>query len=230
MKIITGFSLLLMLFSCRKETIICSSNCAPITITGITYNKITNTVAPNIPLALDWVRTTLCICSQKNVFTGQSGSNGSFIISAGIDSSMFINHGLRLYMPKNEDFIEIRDSLFVNNNSYRFYVPGGYPPVRLNIYPKATLKIILQRSQTDNFESFEIQHSAVNENNTVSAYYVSSPKEVTDRNVKELTVATVAGVFTKIIASKRISSTQIVTQIDSVKCTRGGANTFTVVF
>ena len=63
-----------------------------------------------------------------------------------------------------------------------------------------------------------------------SRKYHCSEKEVTDRNVKELTVATVAGVFTKIIASKRISSTQIVTQIDSVKCTRGGANTFTVVF
>ena len=230
MKIICAFAWLLLLIGCRKQTIICTGNCAPITITGTTFNKITNAVEPNIPISLDWARTTICICSQKNVFTGQSGSNGSFIISAGIDSSMFINHGLRLYMPKNEDFIEMRDSLFVNNNSYRFYVPGSYPPVRLNIYPKATLKIILQRSLPDNFESFEIQHSAVNDYNTVSAYYVSSPKEVTDRNVKELNVATVAGVFTKITASKRISSTQIITQIDSVKCTRGGANTFTVVF
>jgi hypothetical protein len=47
----------------------------------------------------------------------------------------------------------------------------------------------------NNFESFCIQHGAVNENNTVSDYAASSPKEVTDRNVKELTVPTVAGVF-----------------------------------
>ena len=94
----------------------------------------------------------------------------------------------------------------------------------------ATLKIKLQRSQNDNFESFGIQHSAVNENNTVSDYAISSPQEVIDRNVKELTVPTVAGVFTKIISTKRINSTQVITQIDSVRCTRGGNNSFTVVF
>ena len=59
---------------------------------------------------------------------------------------------------------------------------------------------------------------------------LSSPEEVKDRNVQELRVAAVAGVFTKIISTKRINSTQIITQVDSVRCTTGGANTFTVVF
>lgn len=230
MKIYLPFFLVLLLLSCRKQTIICTGNCAPITISGTTFNKISNTAQPNVPISLDWVQARICICSQKNVFTGQSGSDGSFTITANIDTSMFKNYGLKLYVSKNDDFIVIRDSTFASNDSYRFYSPGGYPPVRLNIYPQATLKIKLQRSQTDNFESFSIQHSAVNENNTVSDYYVSSPKEVTDRNVKELTVPTVAGVFTKIISTKRISSTQVITQIDSVKCTRGGNNSFTVVF
>jgi hypothetical protein len=81
-----------------------------------------------------------------------------------------------------------------------------------------------------NFESFSIYHSAVNENNTVSDYNVSSPQEVLDRNVKELIVPTVAGVFTKIISTKRINSTQVITQIGSVSCLRGGNNSFTVVF
>ena len=230
MKIYLPFFLVLLLLSCRKQTIICTGNCASITISGTTFNKISNTAQPNVPISLDWGRSTICICSQKNVFTGQSGSDGSFTIVANIDTSMFKNYGLKLYVSKNDDFIVIRDSTFASNDSYRFYVPGGYPPVRLNIYPKAMLKIILQRSQTDNFESFSIQHSAVNENNIVSDYYVSSPKEVTDRKVKELTVPTVAGVFTKIISTKRINSTQVISQIDSVRCTKGGANTFTVVF
>jgi hypothetical protein len=82
----------------------------------------------------------------------------------------------------------------------------------------------------NNFESFCIQHGAVNENNTVSDYAASSPKEVTDRNVKELTVPTVAGVFTKIVSTKWLNSTQVITLIDSVMCTRGGNNSFTVVF
>lgn len=230
MKIYLPFFLVLLLLSCRKQTIICTGNCAPITISGTTFNKITNTAQPNVPISLDWVRTTICICSQKNVFTGQSGSDGSFTITANIDTSMFRDHGLKLYVSKNDNFIVIQDSTFASNDSYRFYSPGGYPPVQLNIYPKAMLKIILQRRQTDNFESFGIEHSAVNDYNTVSDYYVSSPKEVTDRNVKELAVPTVAGVFTKIISTKRINSTQIITQIDSVRCTKGGANTFTVVF
>ena len=230
MKINLLFFLVLLLLSCRKQTIICTGNCAPITINGTTFNKTTNAVQPNIPISLDWVRATICICSQKNVFTGQSGSDGSFTISANIDTSMFKDYGLRLYVSKNDDFIVIRDSAFANNDAYRFYVPGGYPPVRLNIYPQATLKIKLQRSLNDNFESFRVDHIAVNDYNSVSDYYVSSPKEVIDRNVKELTVPTVAGVFTKIISSKRINGTQIITQIDSVRCTKGGANTFTVVF
>jgi len=230
MKIIIGLSLLLMLLSCRKETIICNSNCAPIIISGTTFNKTTNKVQPNIPISLNWVRTTICICSQKNVFTGQSGSDGIFTISANIDSTMFRNHGLRLYVSKNDDFIVIRDSPFINDDSFRFYIPGGYPPVQLNIYPQATLKILLQRSQTDNFESFNIQHSSINEYNTVSDYYVSSPQEVIDRNIKELIVPTVADVFTKIITTKRINILQTITKIDSVRCTKGGNNIFTVVF
>jgi hypothetical protein len=230
MKIFLPLVLVLLLFGCQKQTIVCTGNCGIISISGTTFNKITNTAEPNVPISLDWAKARICICSQKNVFTGQSGSDGSFTITANIDTSMFKDHGLRLYVTKNDDFIVIRDSAFANNNSYRSYTPGGYPPVQLNIYPQATLKIILQRSQTDNFESFGIQHSAVNENNTVSDYAASSPKEVTDRNVKELTVPTVAGVFTKIISTKRINSTQTITKIDSVKCTRGGANTFTVVF
>jgi len=230
MKIYLPFFLVLLLLSCRKQTIICTGNCAPITISGTTFNKISNTAQPNVPISLDWVQARICICSQKNVFTGQSGSDGSFTITANIDTSMFKNYGLKLYVSKNDDFIVIRDSTFANNDSYRFYSSGGYPPVRLNIYPIAILKIILQRSQTDNFESFSVDHIAVNDYNTVSDYYVFSPKEVIDRNVKELTVPTVAGVFTKIISTKRINSTQIITQIDSVRCTRGGNNSFTVVF
>ena len=230
MKIYLPFFLVLLLLSCRKQTIICTGNCAPITISGTTFNKITNTAQPNVPISLDWVQARICICSQKNVFTGQSGSDGSFTITANIDTSMFKDHGLRLYVSKNDDFIVIRDSVFTNDNSFRFYSPAGYPPERLNNYPQATKKIKLQRSQKDNFESFGIQHSAVNENNTVSDYAISSPQEVIDRNVKELTVPTVAGVFTKIISTKRINSTQVITQIDSVRCTRGGNNSFTVVF
>ena len=180
--------------------------------------------------AVEWLRKKgLASAAKKADRLASEGMVSAFVKNGKTAALLEVNSETD-FVAKNDNFIVIRDSVFVNNDSYRFYVPGGYPPVRLNIYPQASLKIKLQRSQTDNFESFSIQHSAVNENNIVSDYYVFSPKEVTDRNVKELTVPTVAGVFTKIISTKRINSTQIITNIDSVRCTKGGTNTFTVVF
>ncbi len=213
-------------FSCRKQIIRCAGNCGTIKVSGNVTNKITNSIATNVPITLDWVSSRICICSQKNVYSTNTSTTGSFNFTSSIDTSWFKDYRLKLKIDNSPDYIALPEFGGIPASSrYMYeYSPDELQNVNFEVYPKANLKIKLNRILKDDFDYFSVQHYFI-DNFQFSDYAILSPQGI---NKTEVNVFTSADIFTKIVSVKRASNGTNKVIIDSIKCTRSGTNIYTV--
>lgn len=215
----------LLNFSCRKQNIVCTGNCSVINSTGYIINKLTNAKVGNVPITLDWVTSRIFLCAQKNVYSGKSNANGTFNFTSSIDTSRFKEYRLKLRIEDNPDFISLPERGF-NLNQYLYsYNINGLQNVIFEVYPKANLKIKLNRTSTDQFTYFSVVHSFV-DNAQYSDFSVLSPQEI---NKTEVNVFTAADIYTKVIITKTLANGTSTYLVDSLKCNKG-PNTYVVTF
>lgn len=216
--------------SCKKRVPFCSGNCETINATGKVINKLTATNAAGVPVSLSWVKFVGIFSQSQLITTTNSKSDGTFNFNATIDTSFFKQgYFLSLHVNSNNEYIILGYSGVVSTRAYSFD-RNVFQGIQLEVYKKANLKIILNRIENDNFQSFSISHSNISEHLFIYDYNVQSPQEVIDRNQKELNIQTVADVFTRIKVVKTLSNGVSNTIIDSVKCTTSSTNVYNINF
>lgn len=230
------FNLLLALISfsicitaCKKQAPVCTGNCGTINSNGRVINKLTNTGAAGVPVSLNWVKFVGGIAQTEVIATVNSKADGSFNFTSSIDTTYFTRgYSLSLKANKSKEYIILGYSGVINVQAYSFD-QNALQNKTLEVYKKANLKIRLNRTLNDNFQSFAITHSNVNDF-FLYDYNVQSPKEVIDRNTSELNIETVADVYTKIKTTKTFSNSPSIVTLDSVKCTANSISTYKVTF
>lgn len=222
------FFLLILIFflitSCKKQTLVCDGNCYSLNIKGNTINGITNQNEPNVPIIVEQIKpNTSIITSFKTVKDFISGPNGSFNVFVDIDSTMFEKrYYLRIMMKKNDDFLALP---IRGEQNYLYEINSkSFDSLNIIVYPKANLKINLNRTQNDNFQSFSVRYYFKN-SSEFNAYYISSPNEIIK---KEVIVPTSTDIFTKIIITKRDLNGVNTQKIDSIKCVKNKENIYNI--
>ena len=117
------------------------------------------------------------------------------------------------------------DNGYGNQRMYN-YNSNGFTNLRLDVYQKTTLKIKLNRVQNDSFQYFSVSYYFV-DNAAFFAFEISSPQDI---NKTELDVPTAVNLYTKVSVTKTNSVGISTMTIDSIRCTKTGANNYTVNF
>ena len=205
-------------------------NCGAINSNGNVINKLTNNNAANVPVSLSWVKFVAGFSQSEIITTVNSKSDGTFNFTSNVDTTYF-NKGyfLSLSVGSNNEYLILGYSGLIETRAYTFD-PNAFQGVQLEVYKKANLKLTLNRTQADNFQSFSISHSNVVNNFFIYDYNVESPQEVIDRNTMEINVSTVADVFTKIRVIKTLVNGSSTSTLDSVKCTTNSKSIYNVTF
>ena len=216
--------------SCVKHAPACTGNCVAIDANGSVVNKLTTTSAAGVPVTLSW-ETFTGIFSQSEVITKvYSKTDGSFEFTSHIDTTYFSRgYFLSLSVGSNNEYMILGYSGLIQLRTY-FFNQNAFQNVQFEVYKKANLKIKLHRTLTDNFQSYTITHSNVEDNDIEYDYNVQSPQEVLDRNVSEIDVLTVADVYTKITTTKTFANGTSTITLDSVKCTTSSTSSYNVTF
>jgi len=215
--------------SCKKQAPVCKGNCGTINANGSVVNKLTTTSASGVPVSLSWVKFVGGFSQSEVIATVNSKTDGSFNFTSNIDTTYFSKgYFLSLSVGKGNEYIILGYSGFIETRTYSFD-QNVFQAKQFEVYKKANLKIKLNRTLNDNFQSYEITHSNVTDF-FLYDYNVQSPQEVIDRNTSELNIATVADVYTKIKTVKTfVNGTSIIT-LDSVKCTTSSTSIYDVTF
>jgi hypothetical protein len=223
-KLVLLYLTCLLITSCKKQTLICEGNCYSLNIKGNVINGITNKNESNVPLIVEQLKpNTSIITSFKTVKDFVSGPNGSFNVFADIDSTMFEKrYYLRIMMKKNDNFLTLP---IRGEENYLYDIKSkSFDSLNIVVYPKANLKINLNRTQNDNFQSFSVSYYFKN-SPEFNAYYISSPNEIIK---KEVIVPTSTDIFTKIIITKRDLNGVNTQKIDSIKCVKNKENIYNI--
>lgn len=235
MKRVSNLLLTFLIFSlftasCEKQAPPCTGNCGTINASGNVINKLTNGIAAGVPVSLNWVKFVGGFSQSEVITTVNSKSDGTFNFTANVDTT-YLSRGyfLLLKVNSNKEYIILGYSGLIETRAYSFD-QTAFQNIQFEVYKKATLKIKLHRTLTDDFQSFSISHSNVDNYFYLYDYNIQSPQEVTDPNSKEINVSTVANVFTKIRIIKTSGNGTVNTTIDSIKCTTDVANTYDVNF
>lgn len=218
-------SIVIFLFvSCKKEKAICTGNCFHLKLKGRVINGLTKKNEPNIPLRIEQVKFQSSFYSTSKIVQDFSSDDGGrFDMFTSIDSTIFgQGYFLSIKVRENQDFMTLFDRGY-NTRVYDINT-NTFDGITLTVYPKVYLKIKLNRTQTDNFQYFGIAYFFV-QNEDFFPYSALSPESV---HKTEIIVPTSADVFTKIRVSKRDSKGMSTMTVDSIKCTKGGLNTYTI--
>jgi hypothetical protein len=215
--------------SCKKQAPACTGNCETINANGRVVNKLTTTSASGVPVSLSWVKFVGGFSQSEVIATVNSKTDGSFNFTSNIDTSYFSRgYFLSLSVGKSNNYIILGYSGLIETRIYSFD-QNAFQNKQFEVYKKANLKIKLQRTLNDNFQSYAITHSNVS-NDFLYDYNVQSPQEVIDRNTSELTVVTVADVYTKIKTVKAFANGTSIITLDSVKCTSNSTSIYDITF
>ena len=222
-------------YSCKKQLPPCSGNCAAVTFSGIVYDKTTNQSLSNQNISINLYRNSYCIiCSSYKLALGKSNNDGHFLFNTEFDTSL-----LKTY------YIGINVSVIKNYILYAEPVgPGisGYPTsssvafsnidliamrnLKFGFYPKTLLHINLHRA-TPIISQYPILDLEFIFDNQTSIWGLAQSNNNKDTT---LTINTTANIFTRIISRKFISTTNVVSNIDSVKCTTTGNNSIDISY
>ncbi len=216
--------------SCKKQAPVCTGNCETINANGTVVNKLTNASAAGVPVSLSWVTFIGGFAQSEIIATVHSKTDGSFNFTSNIDTTYFSkNYFLSLSVGSSNDYIILGYSGLIETRTYSFD-QNAFQDKQFEVYKKASLKIRLHRTLTDNFQSYVITHSNVEDNFFLYDYNVQSPQEVIDKNISEINVATVADVYTRIATAKTFANGTSTTTLDSVKCTTNSTSIYDVIF
>ncbi len=217
-------SLLLLSISCKKQIAVCTGNCDVVNINGYLFNGASNSNAGVAPISLDWQKFTGIIFSQKNVSSINAKSDGTFNFTSIIDTTLFEQgYFLSINVDDNNSYMTLPDNGV--NRMYN-YNANGFTNLKLDVYPKTTLKIKLNRIQNDNFQYFAVSYYFI-DNAEFFPFETSSPQDIYET---ELDVPTSTDLYTKIRVTKTSSTGTSTMTIDSIICTKNGPNNYTVNF
>ena len=221
----------LLFFSCERDAPECKGNCETMNANGRVINNLTGTGASGVPVKLSWsLGGGLPRGDRLVIQTVNSDGNGAFNFTSSIDTTYFSkDYHLSLYVGDNDEYMILGYAGVNSKPSYAFD-QSAFQNVQLEVYKKANLKIRLHRTQSDNFTSFIISHSNVDNYFFVIDYNVQSPQEVIDKKQSELNVNTVADVYTKIKVEKTFADGTSKVTIDSIKCTTNATSIYDVNF
>ncbi|OWP62750.1 hypothetical protein CDA63_12625 [Hymenobacter amundsenii] len=142
--------------SCEKETVICTGNCYDLNVNGKVTNRLTNANVPDILLTLERVKFTGLFSKSGIVHEFKSGKDGTFNLRPKVDTTIFSGgYFLALKVNENKDYLTIPDRGF-----YRLYdlSSTSFQNLGIPVYPKATLKIKLNRKDDDDFQYFQVMY------------------------------------------------------------------------
>lgn len=227
--LVTLISISLFTTACKKQAPVCAGNCGTINANGNVVNKLTTANAAGVPVSLSWVKFVGGVSQKEVIATVNSKIDGSFNLTSNIDTTYFSKgYFLSLSVGKSNDYIILGYSGLIETRTYVFD-QNAFQAKQFEVYKKANLKLKLNRTLNDNFQSYAITHSNVADFYLYD-YNVQSPQEVIDRNISEINIETVADVYTKIKTVKTFANGTSTTTLDSIRCTTNSTSIYTINF
>lgn len=227
--IITAISFSIFTTACKKQAPICTANCESINANGKVVNKLTAANAAGVPVSLSWIKFVGGFSQSKVITTVNSKTDGSFNFTQNIDTTYFSKgYFLSLRVGKSNDYIILGYSGLIETRTYVFD-QNAFRAKLFEVYKKANLKLKLNRTLNDNFQSYAITYSNVADF-YLHSYNVQSPQEVTNRNISEINIETVADVYTKIKTVKMFFNGTSTITLDSIKCTTNATSIYEINF
>jgi hypothetical protein len=209
----------------EEKILVCESNCYSLNMKGAVIDKTTNSGIKDIQVNLNWTKPMCIFCPDNNIYTGTTDNSGNFNISNSIDTTYFQNEfHLSLSIPKNNDYIVVP-----LGNDFGIYslTESMLKNVTFELYPKAELKIITERVETDNMTTFIVEHyfckgitygDVINSKGNAG---FGSP--LNDTRITE----TSANIKTYIRWTKSFGN-QKIEKVDSIICQKGKENIYTI--
>lgn len=227
--LITAISFSIFTTACKKQAPVCTANCGSINANGKVVNKLTAANAAGVPVSLSWIKFVGGFSQSKVITTVNSKTDGSFNFTQNIDTTYFSKgYFLSLRVGKSNDYIILGYSGLIETRTYVFD-QNAFQAKLFEVYKKANLKLKLNRTLNDNFQSYAITYSNVADF-YLHSYNVQSPQEVTDKNISEINIETVADVYTKIKTVKTFANGISTTTLDSIKCTTNATSIYEINF
>ncbi len=219
-----------LLISCEKQAPPCTGNCAEINANGKIINKLDGTIAPTVPVELSWITFVGGFSKSEVIVTVNSKPDGSFNFTTNIDTSFFSKgYFLSLSVGSCSNYMILGYSGVIGTRMYTFDTTA-FQNIQFEVYPKAILKLTLQRTLTDSFQSYSISHSNVNNIFYIYDYNIGSQNEITGSKTKVINVETVANVYTKIRIEKDFANGTSFKTLDSIKCFSNSTNNYIVSY
>jgi hypothetical protein len=218
--VVTVFINSFFIAACTKSDIEkCQSNCADIIISGKAWDSSAQKGLANLPVRVYWQDAGMCpICPEDQIASTKTDGDGNFYIDMQIDRLRF--NGNRLH-------VQVSMPLgYVGNGSHNGVLDestGQYQRLfqnKFTMYQAANLNIKLQRTQTDNFISFELKY--LFDYTTGGIYYRYGPPPLP---YTEFIRVAGANVFTKVTWVKGYGFGMSATFTDSIKCVANTSNT-----
>jgi hypothetical protein len=232
-----SFTVLLLTFfySCKKHLPPCSGNCAAVVFSGMVYDKTSNQPLSNQNLTINLYQNSYCIiCSSYKLASGKSGDDGHFLFNTEIDTTLLKTYHIGFNVSVTSNYILNAEpvgpgiSQYPTSSSISFYSIDRIAMQNLNFgfYPKTLLHINLHRITPiiPQYPTLDLEFSFDNQLSIWGLAQSNNNKDTT------LTINTTANIFTRIISRKFISTTNVISNTDSIKCTTTGNNSIDISY
>lgn len=206
-----------------------TGNCIDVNIRGLLYVITSEEKINNIPIEVFFYkRTGEWYGEIQKIISGKTNKNGVFDFTVTIDTTFFEDYHLTVRVPHQKNYITFDD-----NNSYHEYSTRSFyyynkdmlQNVNFGFYKKATLSIILKRTQTEDFEYFDVNYLFGNSPQHI-AYIISGYDKTPNEIIQTVEVG--ADVQLKIWWLKVLKGGERNVETDSLICKQNSNNIFTI--
>jgi hypothetical protein len=213
-------------FSCRKSQHACMNNCVTFTISGQNILRSNGTPIAGKPVEVKWAKSGInCfICSSINVASGNTDANGKFNFTVSVDTSLFKTYFLSVSVPIDTNYLTLSSGNFNQQVRMYDYNPILFQNIIFESFEKAILTLNINRTLTDNFTYFSVEHFYDDRQSNLD--YIIVPSQAVPNVIR--TVPTSTNIYTKIRWKKSFSPGQYIEKMDSLVCTKNGPNAFTI--
>ena len=229
--LLISLAFFLLSASCKKSLTNLTYN-----FNGVVVNPTTNTPIANYPLKLYWYKSGdgIFLWPQTiNIKSLRTQSDGTFNFSQNIDTSNF-SRGFALVLALDTSGDYILNMFGINAKCYILktnYDPNAFKNVEFNLYKKANLKLILNRTQSDIFSAFRLYYTIIEKNQLCGNYWYPYSSMQNFVPNTEINISTISDTYTTIYMNKyNYNSIPYYQKIDSVKCNTDSTVIYNVDF
>ena len=206
-----------------------TGNCVILDFKVSVIVKPSGTGMNDIPVEVDFFTFRTYPAHNKRIGSGKTNKNGEFNMKVTIDKNSFDEYFLRVSVPGQEGYISNPynggGSEYISKSFHNFD-EDAFQNINFEFYKETILTINLNRTQTDDFESFFVAPFVEN----IFYPWTYSSNDSKNATSHILQFQTAADLYTKVRWGKLLNTGEQVIHIDSLICRTSTNNVFNINF